>query len=377
MTIRAFLNRHELGLLPLAAMLTWGVVGAVVLLVLNQQSTSLLAWWAVVVALTVYLLAMLGAIWGECTGPPMPIRRICLTVMPLSVLLISWHVHETVQLIYLVIFAGVLPFYLTLGRSLVVVLLANAGVTVLLGFRWNTDHLLISSGLYLTFQLFSLFSSRTAFNEREVRSELAVANQQLEAAQSLLTKAAKQEERLRIARDLHDVLGHHLTGLSLQLEVARHHVNGKPKQHIEEAQALTKLLLADVRQVVADSRKLPEINLCDSLKQLAESARGTVKLELPKSSHVDSTGTAEGVFRVVQEIITNHNKHSASRALSIALYDEPNRWILESREACRQSLQIIPGNGLIGMRERIEQLGGTLKIETSPELIHRVVIPKT
>lgn len=377
MTINAFLKRHELGLLSLAALLTWGVLSAVILLVLRHQGADPPAWLAVIAAIGIYLLAMLGAVWGEPHGPPMRIRYLCLAALPLSVLVVSWHVDQTVLLIYLVIFAGILPAYTSLGRSFAIILLTHAAVTALIGFRWQTEHLLFSSGLYLTFQLFSLFSSRTAFNEREARAELAEANRQLAAAQSLLTTAAKQDERLRIARDLHDVLGHHLTGLSLQLEVARHHVEGKARRHIEEARVLAKLLLADVRQVVADSRQLPEINLCDSLKQLAGSARGAVELELPPNCRIDNAGAAEALFRAAQEIITNHNRHSHSRDLAIALRDEPGRWLLETRAPCRPGLQIAPGHGLTGMRERIERLGGSVRIETSPELIHQLVIPKT
>ena len=75
-------------------------------------------------------------------------------------------------------------------------------------------------------------------------------NAELRATQQLVVDSSKIAERMRIARELHDLLGHHLTGLSLNLEVASHLTQGQTQEHIQTAQSVTKLLLEDVREVV-------------------------------------------------------------------------------------------------------------------------------
>lgn len=93
-----------------------------------------------------------------------------------------------------------------------------------------------------------------ARSERDAREELARANAELVARQSLLAESSRIAERLRISRDLHDTLGHHLTALSLQLDVAARLASGQAAAHVREAHAITRLLLGDVRDVVSRMR---------------------------------------------------------------------------------------------------------------------------
>ena len=76
--------------------------------------------------------------------------------------------------------------------------------------------------VYFAFSLFALFSMHVAHAEMEARQKLAEANTELRMTTELLEISSRTSERLRIARDLHDLLGHHLTALSLNLEVASH-----------------------------------------------------------------------------------------------------------------------------------------------------------
>ena len=80
-------------------------------------------------------------------------------------------------------------------------------------------------------------------------------------ATELLEISSRTTERLRIARDLHDLLGHHLTALSLNLEVASHLATGEANEQIEKSKAITKLLLGDVRDVVSRLRNDEPVDL--------------------------------------------------------------------------------------------------------------------
>ena len=97
---------------------------------------------------------------------------------------------------------------------------------------------------------------RPASSPRRPRSRhgLAAANAELEATRELLAQSVRLAERARIARDLHDLLGHHLTALSLNLEIASHKADGEARERIDTAQSVTKLLLGDVRGVVGALR---------------------------------------------------------------------------------------------------------------------------
>ena len=109
-------------------------------------------------------------------------------------------------------------------------------------------------GAYLPFQLIADAAARLLAEETAARERLAAANAELEATRELLAQSTRIAERARIARDLHDLLGHHLTALSLNLEIASHLTEGDARVRVETAQSVTKLLLGDVRGVVGALR---------------------------------------------------------------------------------------------------------------------------
>src|SRR5204863_3220827 len=112
----------------------------------------------------------------------------------------------------------------------------------------------IQTTAYGGFAAFALYAGWVAEREARQRGELSLLYAELKSTQALLAESSRLAERARIARDLHDVLGHHLTALSLSLEVASHVADGKAKAEVERARSLSKLLLAEVRGVVSQFR---------------------------------------------------------------------------------------------------------------------------
>jgi signal transduction histidine kinase len=121
------------------------------------------------------------------------------------------------------------------------------GQTLLMGLvirsHFSLEIALTLSISWLGFQVFTVLMSHATAREALARNDLAKLNAELRATQQLLVDSSQVSERMRIARELHDLVGHHLTGLSLNLEVASHLAQGKAQEHIQTAQSVTKLLL--------------------------------------------------------------------------------------------------------------------------------------
>ena len=213
-------------------------------------------------------------------------------------------------------------------------------------------------------QLFALCAAQLARGEIVARDELTRANAELRTAQALLHESARLGERLRIARDLHDVMGHTLTTLTIHLDVAGRLTSGPAAEHLGHARAAAGELLEQVRAVVSRFRLQP-FDLRAALEKLAAGAQGLqVSLRLPPDLAVSDPARAEAVVRCVQEVITNTTRHAHARELVIELRNEGGGLIITAQDDGHGG-RFTPGNGLEGMRERFETLGGSLAISST------------
>jgi signal transduction histidine kinase len=218
------------------------------------------------------------------------------------------------------------------------------------------------------FQAFAAASSLLALSEAAARATLAETNAELQAAQEKLAESSRTEERLRISRDLHDTLGHHLTALSLQLEVAARVSDGKASDHLRQAHAITRLLLSDVRDVVGTLRDARPIDLAREIRALAEAPSDVaIHLEMPEALAVPDRDRAQALLRCVQEIVTNAARHADARNLWIRLEVRSDGVTLHARDDGRGVPQVSLGHGLTGMRERFAALAGSVEFESRPD----------
>ena len=172
-------------------------------------------------------------------------------------------------------------------------------------------------------------------------------------------------ERVRIARELHDLVGHHLTALTLNLEVVTHLVEGKALDHVQQAHSLAKLLLSDVREVVSDMRQDDLVDLSSALRTLVEGVpTPQIHLDLPSAELMVQPERAQVLLRSAQEIITNSVRHAQARNLWIRLATARDGLAMSARDDGRGVPELHSGNGLTGMSERLLALGGKLEIES-------------
>ena len=223
-----------------------------------------------------------------------------------------------------------------------------------------------AGGAFAGFQIFAMATAALALRERAAREDLARANAELLATRSLLAENSCVAERLRISRDLHDTLGHHLTALSLQLEVASRLASGPAADRVHEAHAITRLLLSDVRDVVSRLRESSRFDLAEAIRTLAGSA-GTldIHLDVPDGVAADDPLQAHAILRCVQEIITNTSRHAAARNLWIAIERRDDGIALTARDDGRGADVVEWGNGLRGMRERFEECSGRVELSSA------------
>jgi signal transduction histidine kinase len=218
---------------------------------------------------------------------------------------------------------------------------------------------------YFGFQLFGIFVTRIAHQEQRAKQALAETNAELQVATGLLEINSRTEERLRIARDLHDLLGHHLTALSLNLEVASHLTNEAARERIEKSQGLIRILLADLRDVVGKLRNREPVDLRRALVALREAVHApALQIEVDDAVVVDPA-IARTLLRVIQEVVTNSIRHSSARNLWLSLSQNGSSIRLVARDDGTGTDSVEFGSGLEGMRERVEEAGGSMEVASA------------
>src|SRR5690606_13401695 len=133
---------------------------------------------------------------------------------------------------------------------------------------WDSPRPLFTTLLFGAFQCFALLTARLAHAAERQRDEIAQVNAQLLATRSLLEAGTRDGERLRLSRELHDVAGHSLTALKLNLELALRMPEPGRSAKIAAARDLAEALLEDIRAVVGQLRRHDGVDLAPTLRAL-------------------------------------------------------------------------------------------------------------
>ena len=294
--------------------------------------------------------------------------RALLLVLTVFALAVSYFNGSGLGSILLMVAAGVIPWLLPATPGMVLLLLSQLAVLPIYYsvFRMPLFEALMQSLLYGGFSMFIYVTSLVAKQQAQAREEQRRLNAELRATRALLAESARVNERTRISRELHDLLGHHLTALSLNLEVASHMTEGRAQEHVRQANTLARLLLTDVREAVSQLRDSNGgIDLAAALRPLADHVPALdISLDVQSPLAIDDPERAHVMLRCTQEIITNAVRHAGARHLRIRVWRESAAVVLEAEDDGQGADGLVPGNGLRGMRERLQQCGGTLDIQT-------------
>ncbi len=236
---------------------------------------------------------------------------------------------------------------------------------------------------YAAGYVFIVIFTRIAIREREAREELQTLYQQLERTKDELAeystqvaKLATLRERNRLARDVHDSLGHYLTVINVQLEVVNKLIDSdldRAKEAATRAKELASEGLAEVRRSVAALRPTPldERPLPDVIRQLVDDARQdglVITFEQHGNSKPLSPESEIVLYRAAQEALTNIRKHACASIVTILLAYDTNSIRLTVRDNGAGRDTSSPDHvGLLGLRERTESLNGILRAENHGE----------
>ncbi|HVT05421.1 MAG TPA: sensor histidine kinase [Thermoanaerobaculia bacterium] len=291
--------------------------------------------------------------------------RILVVSAESAVALLSVFLHPNGFVPVLLVIVAVQLGHLSFAQS-IPVLAAQSVALALVYLRTDSDSFVLITLAYVAFQLLALLTTHSAISETAARQELAAANAELRVTSGLLEMSSRTSERLRIARDLHDLLGHHLTALSLNLEVASHQAEGEALRSIERSKSITKLLLSDVREVVGSLREDEPLDLASALQSVRDVIVSPVMhLDIAAGMAVTDPKLAQTVLRAVQEIVTNAVRHSEARNLWITLEVRDQRLKLGARDDGNGTDDLRFGNGLRGIQERVAEAGGELEVSST------------
>jgi signal transduction histidine kinase len=262
------------------------------------------------------------------------------------------------------------------------VYIALIGTVILpIGLRYSTWETAFLNGFIISTAIFFVVVfSQFRLNEQQAREkaeglarQLEIANRQLAEYASQAEELAATQERNRLAREIHDNLGHYLTIVNVQIEAAIVTMDSDPKRaltSLNKAQDLAKKGLANVRESVSALRVSPVENrsLDEAISALVDETQVTgiiTKFEVLGKPHDVDEKVALALYRVAQEGLTNVRKHARASQIDLVLdFAQADKIRLSVRDNGVGAADTSSGFGLVGIRERIHLLGGDCRIET-------------
>ena len=353
--------QQQVAPLNLAAHITWIAVATDLLRQDFGQARTTVPMALSAAVLALFVLALIANFSGRLRGPACSAAVVVQGLCALA-LVASTRIWSTPILVIIVV-AQAAALWST--RTLVLWMVASNIVlyAIISKLHWDANAAL---GVIMQtgFQSFAVLMTRIAANAERRAEELRAINAELIATRSLLAEGARDQERLRLSRELHDVAGHKLTALKLNLRALQPLAPTGLSEEIAQCTQLADELLGDLRGVVRQMRSDDGIDLRRVLDSLAAPFRKpVVRIALDPALRVESLDVAQTIVRVVQEGMTNAVRHAEAEQVTVTLRRDGAQLHLDIADDGHARGPIHAGHGLTGIRERVEEQGGDLRIE--------------
>jgi signal transduction histidine kinase len=220
---------------------------------------------------------------------------------------------------------------------------------------------------------------------RDARLAAARAEQEVHRAQ---VDGAVTAERARLARDLHDVVAHHISLIAVRAEAAPYlhpDLDDRAREVLAGVATDARQALDELRQVLTvlrrsqDAERAPQPGAADimTLVEAARAAGQQIDATAPSGAIEAPAATGYVLYRVAQEALTNARRHAPGSPVRLDLVGGPDGWGLRVQNPVPEGGgPLVPGRGIAGMRERVATLGGTLDvIGTAQEVVVHALLP--
>ncbi len=209
----------------------------------------------------------------------------------------------------------------------------------------------------------SIIASRIEVDR--ARGDIARSNAELVSMQSFVAETVRDRERLRIARDLHDVTGHKLTALKINLQIMQQRVKENPelKDFIDRSAQIADDLLSDTRVIVRQISDAEGLALNESLQKLATLLPdGMIIVDLEEGLRVQSGEVARLLLRASQEGVSNALRHGGASRISLTLRAIGDRFVLRVVDNGRGLRGKPAGFGRSQLAARVKDMGGEYRL---------------
>lgn len=258
-------------------------------------------------------------------------------------------------------------------RVLLCLLVIMLGAFLFINMNQLTNTSLVNIVPMFILMLLTPFGMRNFNQKKMLRNQLNEANEQIK-------DLVKREERQRIARDLHDTLGHTLSLITLKSQLVEKLIVKNPERASAEAKEITqtsRTALKQLRELISDMRMITVEEELEQIKAILQAA--TIELEIKQETSASSLSPIEQniLGMCLREAVTNVVKHSKATRCKVSVLESQGELILTVEDnGVGLADQNHDGNGIRGMKERIALIDGFVELSTiNPGTLLTVKVP--
>ncbi|WP_242248405.1 sensor histidine kinase [Bacillus cereus group sp. BfR-BA-01523] len=258
-------------------------------------------------------------------------------------------------------------------RVLLCLLVVMLGAFIFINVKQLTIPSLVNIVPMFILMLLTPFGMRNFNQKKMLKNQLNEANEQIK-------DLVKREERQRIARDLHDTLGHTLSLITLKSQLVEKLIVKNPERASIEAKEITqtsRTALKQLRELISDMRMITVEEEIEQIKAILQAAN--IELEVKQEANSSSLSPIEQniLGMCLREAVTNVVKHSKAKSCAVSILESQGELILKVEDnGIGLENQSHDGNGIRGMKERISLIDGIVELDTiNPGTLLTVKVP--
>jgi signal transduction histidine kinase len=362
---------HKDWLLHFSGFLTWSII---CFLSLNNLAIGT-EFYLKLIAFLAFYISFAGIVSSQSVDYPKRDKLILFCQVILVLVLVKFDKYDIAPIL-LVLIATQLPSRFSRHQAMYI-MIAITAAHFFIKYDGHILNAFFHVIIYFMLQIFGFSAIESNLREVTAKEDLSVINQELLAARFMLKESSQRKERLRISRDLHDVIGHQLTALALNLEVSRHKVPDEFKPLLAQNLLQAKTLLSDVREVVKEMRNEEQFDLVDKLSDLIEQLP-ECQLKVESSPEINALSLKQQLMFCLQEGVSNAIRHGKANQfiLSAEKKDKRLNLYLADNGVAKPTIQSATqpevlskeqlGSGLLGMQERLADFQGIVELIQTP-----------